>query len=241
MTKIALLCSMSIFALCAGEVCAGAANPTVAFRGGKVGQRTWASSGYAKLYSQNNYDAGMAIDSQNFSADFTEFTSAGADEFVIPSGHKWKIKEVDVTGVYYNGPGPASSESVLFYKDSNGLPGDLAEQCDDVVGTDNQGSFAIKIPKTCKLNLKGGSTYWLSVVANMDLDPYGQWGWETRTQQNGDPAAWENPNDGWSSGCTTWQVMSSCFDYGQGPDFMFTLRGKDVILSAEGQTKRAKS
>lgn len=73
MTKIALFCSMSTLALCAGEVCAGAANPTAAFWGGKAGQRTWASSGYTKLYSQNNYDAGVAIDSQNFSSDSTEF------------------------------------------------------------------------------------------------------------------------------------------------------------------------
>lgn len=136
---------------------------------------------------------------------------------------------MDVTGVYYNGSGPASSENVLFYKDSNGLPGQLVAQCDDIVGSDNQGSFAISIPRTCKLTLKRGSTYWVSVAANMDLDPYGQWGWQTRSRQNGNSAAWENPNYGWTVYCPTWQVMTFCLNDGEGPDFMFTLKGKDVV------------
>lgn len=124
------------------------------------------------------------------------------------------------------------SENVTFYQDNNGLPGELVVECDDLKGADNQGSFAITVPKTCKILLRGGRTYWVAVVANMDFDPYGLWGWETRARQRDNPAAWENPRDGFRTGCKTWGVMTSCIGEGggEGPDFMFALKGKDIVF-----------
>jgi hypothetical protein len=35
---------------------------------------------------------------------------------------------------------------------------------------------------------------------------------------------WENPGDGWGTGCTTWTNMQSCWgSLNPGPDFEFVL------------------
>ena len=123
--------------------------------------------------------------------------------------------------------GPASSESVFFYKDRKGLPGKLIAECGAIKGQDNQGSFAIRLPKSCKVTLKGGKAYWVSVVATMSFNCCGEWNWETRNSQIENPAAWENPNRG---DCRSWDVMTSCIgNYGEGPDFMFALKGADIV------------
>jgi hypothetical protein len=178
----------------------------------------------AVLYDQNDNDSGIGITSQNFEASFDIYDNMGADDFTVPAGEIWLVKQVDVTGVYYNGFGPADSQHVAFYKNKNGLPGRLVADFPAVVGTDNgTGSFAITLPS--KVKLKAGK-YWVGVAANMDFAVGGQWGFETRTVQNGNPAAWQNPGDGFGTGCTTWNYENVCIAAGQGPDKMFRLLGK---------------
>jgi hypothetical protein len=181
----------------------------------------------ASLYNQNDNDAGAG--SQNFETDLDAFDDQGADDFKVKLGVTWKVKEVDVTGDYFNGAGPAVSENVTFYKDAGGLPGVVKKAYTGLVGTDNgTGSFAIVLPTVTKL-LSG--KYWVSVQVNMDfgVGGGGEWAWETRTLQRKNPAAWQNPGDGFETGCTTWGVMTSCIgDQGEGPDFMFGLQGTKV-------------
>ena len=51
------------------------------------------------LYSQNSNDSGVGIVSQNFTdPGFDIYDSNGADDFVVPAGHKWAIQAVVVTG-----------------------------------------------------------------------------------------------------------------------------------------------
>ncbi len=176
------------------------------------------------LYDQNSNDSGVGIVSQNFETSFDIYDAAGADDFKVPSGHKWKITSVTVTGVYFNGSGPARNETVTIYKDAGGLPG-AQIKAKTKTGTDNFGSFVIKLGK--KGIIAPAGTNWVSVVANMDFSSGGEWGWETGLTQNGNPAAWQNPGDGFGSGCTTWGNMNSCIGaLGEGPDFMFALGGK---------------
>jgi hypothetical protein len=187
--------------------------------------------GSVTLYDQNDSDAGVAIISTNFTDNgFDIYDTNGADDFLVPKGHKWKLREVDVTGIYTGNDGPAASENILVYQNQNGVPGPLFAHCDGIVGIDNQGgSFAIRLPRPCKVVLHGGRRYWISVVANMSFECCGTWTWETRNPQNGKPAAWENPNGGFDTPCTSWGVMTDCIGPdGEGPDFMFTLKGKDI-------------
>ena len=178
------------------------------------------------LYSQNDRDAGVAVSSQDFGSD----SDQGADDFEVPGGVTWTVNKVRVTGVYYNGYGPADSENVFFYRDSGGLPGTLKAEVDSVVGTDNDGSFVIPIGG---VRLKGGApgaVFWVSVQINMSFVTGGQWAWETRKVQEGNPAAWRNPTGEWGF-CQTWEVMQHCWE-GAGPDFMFALSGKQSSLSS---------
>jgi hypothetical protein len=214
MTKAALLISASAIALSAGNASAGRLpfNPSQVVNGAVI------------LYSQNSNDGGVAINSENYTSSFcTNYCDAAADDFVVPSGHTWKITEVDVSGVYYNLSGPANSENVIFYKNNNGQPGSPAAECDGLKGTDNRGAFAITIPTTCKVRLKAGR-YWVSVVANMYFPTEGQWGWEISSVQHRKPAMWQNPGNGFGTGCTTWGTVENCV--GIGPDLMFDLRGR---------------
>jgi hypothetical protein len=177
---------------------------------------------YAKtLYNQNSNDSGTGVDSQCSESPCTGAYgdySQGADDFVIPKGQTWKIGEVDVTGVYYNGYGPATSENVYFYKTKGGLPGRPVKDGTfmDVAGSDNAGSFAIVLPKKLKL---GAGHYWVSVQVNCGFETCGEWGWEGNSVQHHDPAAWRSPG----SSCSNWGTLEEC-GVGGGPDFMFDLK-----------------
>ena len=163
--------------------------------------------------------------SQNFESSFDIYDAAAADDFKVPRFRKWTVDEVDVTGVYFNGAGPARSEHVTFYKNANGHPGAMVATYDDVAGSDNgTGSFTIPIPKT---HLKHG-TYWVSVVINMDFGVGGEWGWENMLETRGNPANWENPGGGFGIGCTSWEVESTCIPDGQG-DHFFMIKGKQSL------------
>lgn len=185
------------------------------------------------LYSQNGTDSGIGIVSQNFESSFDIYDARAADDFNIPSGQIWKIKEVDVTGVYFNGAGPAKSVNLTFYRAKNGLPGAVLK---DIVGhsagDNGTGSFMIELQPTeyavcCKV---GPRRLFVSVQANMDFSVGGEWGWENQTTVVGAPAVWENPGDGFATGCTTYAQETSCIPDGQG-DHMFTIKGTTRRLS----------
>ena len=63
----------------------------------------------AVLFDQTGDESGIATVSQNFG---DEFSSAAADDFPVPAGKTWTIKEVDALGVYFNGSGPTDSVDV---------------------------------------------------------------------------------------------------------------------------------
>jgi len=205
-------------------------NPTSAGASAK-GQAhviTTAPDTLTTLYDNNNNDSGVGVVSQNFESQFDAYDSQDADDVAVPATTIWKVKQVIVTGVYFNGSGPAASENVFFYKNKHGLPGDLLKEYDGILGTDNgTGSFVIKLPSVARLNGgTAGKSFWVSVQANMDFSVGGEWGWEGSLNTVGKPAAWQNPGDGFATGCTTWGVETTCIgDVGQGPSKMLKLRG----------------
>jgi hypothetical protein len=177
------------------------------------------------LYDQHGTDSGIGIVSQNFESSFDAYDSQAADDFTVPAGAKWKIKEVDATGVYFNGSGPATSETVTFYKDKHGRPGKTVGSF-TATGADSFGSFQIDLGAGQAVRGgSGGRTYWVSVVANLDFFAGGEWGWENQTETVGNPAQWQNPGGGFGV-CPTWGDENVCIPDGQG-DHMFTISGKD--------------
>jgi hypothetical protein len=184
------------------------------------------------LYDQSGNDNGIAIVSQNFESSLDQYDSQGADDFTIPRGQTWIVSEIDVIGQYFNGSGPATSENVTFFKDAKGIPGaQIGPGNDGIVGADSAGSFSIKLVN--KVKLKRGR-YWVSVVANCNFsaEPVcGEWGWEQSSVVTGDPAQWQNPGDGFGTGCTTWGNEFTCLGIAphagdDGVDHLFALKGK---------------
>src|SRR5579862_4407278 len=146
--KAGLLVSVSIAALIASNaVCA--AEPVRPIPNWNV------------LYDQNSNDAGYAVPSE-IATSGSSYTSRASDDFVIPSGHRWRIKEVDVPA---NQKNPTLWDVEFYNPGSRGLPGGLFASCDDIPGTD-VGYIAIKIPKSCLSPLQGGKRYWMSAIAD---------------------------------------------------------------------------
>jgi hypothetical protein len=174
------------------------------------------------LYDNTGADSGTGILSTNFQTSFDTFDCAAADDFEVPKSRRWTIKEVDVTGNYGESVGPADSVDVAIYRNSHGHPGGLVARYDDLAYTDPLfGSFRIVIPKT----RLGHGTYWVSVVANMNYFVTGDWQWEQAREVHGHPPQWQNPGDGFETGCTTWSEEAACADTAEG-DHFFALKGR---------------
>jgi hypothetical protein len=221
MNKACLLAAVSAFALSAHANAAAPQSLPNFFGGHDLGK---ALKGAKLLYNQNSNGDGDAVGSQNFtSGKFPSSDDAGADDFVVPKKTKWKITEVDVTGYYYNGTGPAASLNVIFYKDDHGVPGKAVKKgtFTNLVGGDANGSFAITLPGH-GLTLKPG-TYWVSVVANCSYTgDCGEWAWELSPDIHGSQPMWEKPAS--TTRCITWTPIETCFGYPG--DLEFALRGK---------------
>jgi hypothetical protein len=68
-------------------------------------------------------------------------------------------------------------------------------------------------------------TYWVSVQARQDLNPSGQWYWHNRTVQSNAEATWQNPGDGYGTGCITWNRKNACIPDQVWPDQVFQILG----------------
>ena len=200
------------------------AAPVAGHAGGKAARVKGVDRAAGVLYDQHGTDSGIGIVSQNFESAFDAYDAQAADDFTVPAGQTWKVTEVDASGVYFGGYGPARDETVTFYKNKKGHPGKQKASV-TAAGSDSGGTFAISLGKK-GVKLKGGAkgtTYWVSVVANMDFGVGGEWGWENQTTAVGNPAQWQNPGGGFGV-CPTWDDENVCIPDGQG-DHMFTIRG----------------
>jgi hypothetical protein len=225
MNKTMLLAATAVLALTAGGALAGS-HPGLFVKPTSLSPIHPTHTSGSTLYDQNS-NFGYGIVSQNFtSGSFgTVYNAAAADDFAVPAGKTWVVKEVDVTGVYFNGSGPANSEIVTFYKNSKGHPGKMVKSFTDNC-TDSAGSF--DCDTRAKLDNSAGTkkkTYWVSVVVNMPfVTGQGEWGWVQNTNIHGTEANWENPGNGFGTGCTTWAPNSQCL--GLAGDYAFELKGK---------------
>ncbi len=169
--------------------------------------------GMTLLHDNTGTDSGLGVLSQADGG----FLAAAADDFTVPKGQHWTITEVDVTGVYFNGSGPADSETVTIYRAAHGKVGEVVASYPHLTGVDNDGSFKITIPKT---RLKPGD-YYVSVVVNMSFISGGEWHWANMLEVQGHRPEWQNPG---GSHCQTWTGERKCFGPGLG-DHFFALQG----------------
>jgi len=179
------------------------------------------------LYDQTDNPGPSGINSQNFEAAYNAYDNQGADDFVATGN--WAVTTVEVSGVYFNGTGPAPSVNVWFYANAAGLPGTEVYAALGVVPVDAAGSFTLTLPTPAIL---APGTYWVSVQANLDFSAGGQWGWTERTVQSNSPSAWRNPGGGFATPCTAgWGARAATCGVGTQPDLIFRLQGTSELLA----------
>jgi hypothetical protein len=132
---------------------------------------------------------------------------------------------VDLQGVYFNGTGPADSMNVFVYTEAITMPGTLVYSRTAMTYSNVDTNFSIAVVPA--ISLEPGK-YWISVQANQNFDPAGQWGWTGRTVTSNYPAAWQNPGGGFAS-CTTWGLRSTCTSGPEAPDQVFRLIGTAIF------------
>jgi len=150
------------------------------------------------------------------------FDSQVADDFVVPAGQIWQVTEVDVLGDYDSG-GPANSFHVFFYENGAGdLPGNLiASRLENPYTGDND--FVITLTES--VTLPEGH-YWVSIQARQDITQAGFWLSHNRTLLANSGAAWQNPGNGFGTGCVVWVRKTACAQLAQiAPDQVFRLIG----------------
>ena len=180
------------------------------------------------LWDQSENESDTDIVSQDFiDVIFDTFDARAADDFLIPEGFLWKVETVKVFGTFDGAaPDVLQSLDVVFFTDEGGLPGKLVNGCNfvNILPVDlNDPSFLINLPTPCFLR---SGTYWMSVRANMLFLPHGQWFWNENTVQTLSPFVWENPGNGFGTGCTTFSyALAECgADF---PDLSFQLIGEE--------------
>jgi hypothetical protein len=162
------------------------------------------------------------IPSQDAETALDFFDSQAGDDFIIPAGQTWQVTEVDVLGEY-DSAGPAASFHVFFYENGAGdLPGTLvASRLQNPYTGDSD--FVISL--TDAVTLPAGH-YWVSVQARQDITQAGFWLWHNRTVESNSGAAWQNPGNGFGTGCVVWVRKTACAQLEQtAPDQVFRLIG----------------
>jgi hypothetical protein len=171
----------------------------------------------AVLYDQYDNQGLSSFPSQDFETALDNFDAQGADDFVVPTGETWNITEVDVYGDYSAGSVGSDSFHVFIYQDGSVVYTALNQS----YSTSNNVDFVVTLTTPAVLT---EGTYWVSVQSRMDYNGNDQWFWKDRTVQNNNPAAWQNPGDGFGTGCTGWSVRTSCLG-SAGPDYVFRVVG----------------
>jgi hypothetical protein len=172
------------------------------------------------LYSQYDNANAQQILGQNFEIAHSTWDSQSADDFTVPPGQTWRIKQIDVAGFTY---GLVPQATVEIYADNGGLPGTQVSSGTRRPTQLGSGDLAITLGSANFVTLTSG-TYWVSVYADMDIFSHGEWGWTDRTVQSGQPAVFQEPGDGFGAGCPTWGNLVTCTG-ASAPDMVFDLRG----------------
>jgi hypothetical protein len=165
----------------------------------------------------------LNIGSQKFEPAMAAFDDQAADDFVFTYPFNNVITGVRVMGEYSEGGGPASSFNVYIYGNAPGnLPGGLIVALLNLPYTGTPPDFTINLISLVNL---GPGTYWISVQARQDFNPNGQWFWHNRTVQSNAGAAWQNPGNGYGTGCLTWNRKNVCMPDQIWPDQVFQILG----------------
>lgn len=165
------------------------------------------------LYDQ----PGVAVNgapSQNFGSAYDAYDNASADDFVVTDATGWDVSQFNFAVSVSSGGDPSSATwDINVYPDASGLPG-ATPACSytALAGTltNSNTALALTLPTPCHLD---PGTYWVSQVANLEAAVGGQMYWsdvDPAIAAVNSPGVFQNPLDGFGTGCTTWAPLASC-------------------------------
>ena len=172
------------------------------------------------------------VTSQDFEITYDSYDNMAADDFEAPGSGESTICEVSILGFFdqIGFSGDPDSEVVLrLFENDGGLPGTIiyTENFPGTVDDNNDGDFILEL--TGGPVLTGGTKYWLSVQAILNITIAGQWFWDTAADGNGEVYAWQNPLDGFGGGCIIWSPYTNCGLSSSGPDLMMDISFNEVL------------
>jgi len=195
------------------------------------------------LYDQTDNSTTSTIASQIYGYRFEKYDNQAADDFVVPTTiGSWNISAVEVVGAYNDPSIHVDSVNVQFYGAAGGMmPEVLVYSTTVVPASDTGGDLVINLDPSA---IVAPDAYWLSVQANMNYgDGHYQWLWRERTVQSNTASIWQNPPDGYRTGCITWAPRKETCGIGGYLDLLFKVSGtasadrpKPKLLSLSPQT-----
>lgn len=181
------------------------------------------------LYDQTDSAGGNGAPDQDFEAALDSYDCRGADDFEVPVNFWWEVTQIQTVGTTGT-PGNATV-NVWFYADASGTPGTELCSYSGLTPTDNAGSLTIDLPDACHVEGRA----WVAIQVDQNNGSFGQHFWSNRSTQSFSASKWENPGNGFGTGCTTWADQAGTLDGnpatgcgvggGANPDFLFTLVG----------------
>jgi len=157
------------------------------------------------LYDQiSTAPAGFAT-SQDFATDALD--SAGADDFLVSDLAGWSVGRFNI------GAFAAATDTfrITIYPDAGGEPGAPAICTYDTLSGSLHGVDRLRVPLPTPCVLTQG-IYWVSIVGEPGASL--RWAAQFPISQppffSGVSARWQNPGDGFGSGCTSWTNVQNC-------------------------------
>ena len=175
--------------------------------------------------------------SQDFETANDAFDNQAADDFTLTADGT--ICQVNISGTVNEGGFPADPNSMVImeiWDDAGGLPGTMIYSESFIgadVDPDGDGIFTV-LPTDGPV-LTAGTTYWLSIIAQLDLPLGGQWFWDLSADTLGNPYAWQNPGNGFDIGCPSWSDGNTCLAI-TGPDLAMDISFASAVLNDDPET-----
>ena len=139
-----------------------------------------------------------------------------ADDFLTPQAVSCPEATIYLTSIAFaftntSGGFPGCADvQITIYTDGGGIPSATMVAQETAPVDPHVGNFAVYNFTDCPL-LMSGTTYWVEIVAIGDFGLCGQEFLELSTTEAGStPAVFQNPGDGFGSGCTAWADMVGC-------------------------------
>ena len=166
-------------------------------------------SAQVEFYSPVTPSTG-GVTAQDFESTYNQYDAQVADDFIVPTGVTWYVDSIIIPGSYSSGATATCGLIYNVHSDNSGEPG--TQIFGDTINSDldGNGDGDLVLRFETPVSISSGH-YWLVANGRKDFaSGGGQWYWQRDVNNQGYPALWRNPGDGFTSGCTSWTTFYDC-------------------------------